>query len=204
VNNQTKFQTYADIIINDIDRQISILGTIYQNSDQNFEESMNQLMEIISKNMDVGDVSENEYIEIMQYLQGADTFSQTAKDTLSQYSIVAVYSLYEKGLKRILKLAGFPNEFIDQKAVNTDELSAKLVEQGITADFPTDFHSINELRLLNNCIKHNGTVSKKLSENNNNWQEGQLLNNVYDDFIRLKSVPINFLRNLISKISEVL
>jgi hypothetical protein len=199
---QVRFQTYSNIVIDDIRLQISTLKTIYQNSEQNFEEGITQLMAIISNNIDWDNISEDEDVEILQHLQGADTFSQIAKDTLSQYFIVAVYSLYEKGLKKIFSSTGkFTTDKIEScyKKKNLENLLSNIFS--IDYSDLSDSTLIEELRCLNNDIKHNGKVGKELTQTNNKWIENQLIENIYDDFNRIKEAPINFLNDLVSKIT---
>ncbi|EPD6977562.1 hypothetical protein ACSDVY_004678, partial [Vibrio alginolyticus] len=47
------------------------------------------------------------------------------------------------------------------------------------------YDAINELRLLNNCVKHAGIVSKSLADNYPKWGEGELLGNLLLDYERL-------------------
>ncbi|MDR2010424.1 MAG: hypothetical protein LBQ22_08075 [Bacteroidales bacterium] len=201
---QQKFQTYANIVLDDISLQISTLKKINQNSEESFQENMNELMKIIGSNIkDWNSISIDNDVEIMRYLKMEDVFSQTAKNTLSQYTIVATYSLYEKGLKKILSLAGFPKNFVNGDAMCTKKLSNKLIGKGVNCDFSNEFQSINELRLINNCVKHKGIVNPELASNYSKWNEGEEFFDLSTDFLRLETIPIVLLGKLIKELTTI-
>jgi len=94
------------------------------------------------------------------------------------------------------------------KKLSLDDCFKKVVMESLLNDiFNISYSNLNEsklveeLRCLNNDIKHNGKVREELAKVNNKWQEGQLIGNVYEDFNRLKDAPENFLNDLITKLS---
>ncbi len=54
------------------------------------------------------------------------------------------------------------------------------------------YSEFDELRLINNCIKHNGVVDKKLS-GYSNWNEGDKLSKLYFSYNRLKNGVNDFI-----------
>ena len=63
-----------------------------------------------------------------------------------------------------------------------------------------DYSKIEELRCLNNDIKHNGVVGTELVTANNKWKSGIPISDTHPDFERLKDGPRNLLIDLKNKI----
>ena len=129
----------------------------------------------------------------------------TTKDILSNYMLVASFSFYEKAIKKLLSLTG--------KLTDTELSSCykkKEAKQFLKSKFKidykllTDFTKIEELRCLNNDIKHNGLAGIELITANPKWTLNQPITNTYDDFKRLMDGPRNLLRDLANKIEPQL
>lgn len=66
----------------------------------------------------------------------------------------------------------------------------------------TDFKIFNELRLVNNCIKHNGVVVAKLSKINSKWEKGKEINISKKQIIDYLNGCIKFFNALMTMINE--
>lgn len=60
----------------------------------------------------------------------------------------------------------------------------------------------NELRLLNNCVKHRGFVDNKLVKCNNKWKQGEKIILEEDDIKEYFNNLVVFISEILSKISK--
>jgi len=120
---------------------------------------------------------------------------------LSNFIVVASYSYYEQGLKNIMRFSGLFNKSkiedcyrneVFLSIFNKEEYIKNIVDR-------SDYKKVNELRFLNNAIKHNGIVDKKLHSTNPKWITKESIKNTYDDFSRLKDGICELLSEIISK-----
>ena len=98
-----------------------------------------------------------------------------------QLLVVALFRQTELHIKRVVKRT-LPN-------IDTSKLfNFKSLKSAIPFDIQTlrNFASFNELRMLNNSVKHQGTVSDELSTNFSNWKLGENLNGLDGAYERLK------------------
>lgn len=92
-----------------------------------------------------------------------------------ELAIIALYKKVEITTKKAIKILD-PN--IEQKNLyRIDFLKQQLKNQGINIATFTNYKAMNELRILNNCIKHSGLVNNELAEYNG-WIEGKSLNHI--------------------------
>ena len=87
--------------------------------------------------------------------------------------VVALYKQVELHTKQVVK-RNFPS--VDEKALfNFDKLKAALpFKMGKLKNYA----AVNELRLLNNAIKHEGRVSKELAKSYPTWKAGEKLDSL--------------------------
>jgi hypothetical protein len=119
--------------------------------------------------------------------------------------LVASFSFYEKAFKKLLDLTGNLTAAQLSNCYKKKEAKSLLKSKfNIEYELLTDYKKIEELRCLNNDIKHNGLVGSELAAANTKWTLGQPIANTYDDFKRLIDGPKNLLRDLASKIEPQL
>jgi hypothetical protein len=109
-----------------------------------------------------------------------DTVSRLA----DHFAIVSLYRVVEINTARMLS-----HEFgkaATKKASHIAKLTDFLKrEKGVSLSSVPYYRAIDELRLLNNAIKHAGTVTKELADKYNRWREGEELSGLdraYDRF----------------------
>ncbi|EKO3828821.1 hypothetical protein NTE12_005291 [Vibrio harveyi] len=105
------------------------------------------------------DIPEEQFRDEVYYLYENDP-SNEVLELLEEMQIVALYKLVETTMKRVLKISEIP---IPEKKKMTflGLISHKNLHLNLAEVY--GYASFNELRLINNCIKHSGKVSKQLS-----------------------------------------
>lgn len=205
---KTMFKIYSLTVADQANIQINSLDVLYLNNNsfiENFlkDETDKQLAEI--NKLDISKIPEDELKPLLQSISDYYGLSHETKDILSNYMLVASFSFYEKAFKKLLDLTGkltaaqLSNCYKKKDAKNL--LKSKF---NIDYELLTDYQKIEELRCLNNDIKHNGLVGNELAAANTKWTLGQPIANTYDDFKRLMDGPKNLLRDLASKIEPQL
>lgn len=205
--NKEKFRVFALTIASKADMQIKSLEILYQNNTtfnaKYLEDEINKHVENINKNY-LGKVSEDDLQIMLSNLSSYYGISvNETKLVLSNYMIVGTYSFFEKSLKSILKLT---DDFSDNELRSMFRIAQvkTLINRKYSIDYETldEYSKIEELRCLNNCIKHNGIVSQELVDANNKWILESSIENTIEDFIRLKDAPLTFLTKLIELITQ--
>ena len=122
--------------------------------------------------------------------QELDTVSYLA----DELSIVALYRVVEINTARIVAYEFGPT--FKTKASYIARLKKLLRERkGIALDKVPHYEAINELRLLNNAIKHAGEVTEELANAYPRWHKGGRLTGLDKAYKRLRpKVPIYILR----------
>jgi hypothetical protein len=111
-----------------------------------------------------------------------------------QLSIVALYGVVELTIGRMLAHEfGKPAE---KTASDIGKLSDLLkTQKGIDIKTVPHYRAIDELRLLNNAVKHAGRVTKKLAASYPRWKEGDELTGLNLAYDRLRpKVPAYIFR----------
>jgi hypothetical protein len=204
MDNKTTFKIYSLVTADQVAIKISTLDVLYQNNDTFV---LNHLQTETQKEVDklnqrgVENIPEEELLELTRSISDYYGLSHETKEVLSHYMIVATFSFYEKGLKKLLSLT---NQVTPQELRNCyrkDQLTQLLTNKfSITYSALTDYAKIEELRCLNNDIKHNGVVGNELVSANSKWTLDQDIENTHSDFERLKDGPRNLLADLAAKI----
>jgi hypothetical protein len=110
---------------------------------------------------------------------------ETISDLADQLAIVALYRVVELYTGKIV-IAAFGEEG-RSKAWNVRMLSRFLSDKGIDlADIP-HFRAVDELRLLNNSVKHAGHVNAQLANAYPRWRKGQKLKDLGKVYERLRT-----------------
>jgi len=106
-----------------------------------------------------------------------------------QLSIVGLYRVAEINTARMLG-HGFGKAAMSN-ASYVDRLEKFLKRKNVVLASVPHFPAINELRLLNNAIKHAGRATKPLSEKYRRWREGEKLKRLDKAYDRLRpKVPV--------------
>ena len=124
---------------------------------------------------------ENEHYEYVQEKEVKQSFQKGFDSLGHELIIIGLYKQCELYLKSAIELK-FPNKSKTKKG--------KLAELNSTLD---EYHAINELRLINNCIKHQGKVSQSLSSEYSFWVLGDDLGDLAVVYNRLKNKVLSYI-----------
>ena len=204
LDTKTKFRIYSPTIADQANIQIKSFDVLYQNNISFIENYLKvetgKQIAVINKT-GFTNIPVSELHEALNSINDYYGLSHETIDILSNYMVVASFSFYEKAFKKLLELTG---EFTVPELSSLYKIreAKKLLKEkfNIAYRFLTDCAKVEELRCLNNDIKHNGRVSKKLVAANQKWTFGQSIPNTYDDFKRLMDGPRNLLLDLARKI----
>jgi len=111
-----------------------------------------------------------------------------------ELSILSLYKILESELKSFISIAvgrDIPKfDFAKSKSVS--------IRLGIDIKGIENYYRMNELRLINNCIKHNDSrVSKELEKTDpHKWKKNQNIDNCYDMFLELSPLLEPFIELL--------
>jgi len=112
-----------------------------------------------------------------------------------ELSIIALYKKIEIKIKQIVesKIAGVnPKKLSDYKYMS-GKLPFKVEEvQG--------YKSFDELRLINNCIKHGGVVSNVLAKDYSHWEETEELSGLNEAYERLLPEVKLYVNDFVEKV----
>jgi hypothetical protein len=133
-------------------------------------------------------------IEMQEFLADELSTLDSISRLAGQLAIVALYRVVEISTGRMLGHAFGPQ--FARKASRLDTLSALLKDKlGIDIESVPHYRAVNELRLLNNSIKHAGHVTKSLADQFGRWKEGDELTALDDAYERLRGkVPAYIFR----------
>ncbi len=130
----------------------------------------------------------------------ADEFSvlEDIRNLGEQLGIVAAYRVVETKMKQILKWR-YRTENLD--GLNIQGVKERLSRLGINLEGTPHYRAADELRLLNNSIKHNdGQVSPPLAGAFPVWHEGEKLRDLEDTFNRLTPEIPKFIQALAEQV----
>lgn len=208
MDKKTRFNLYAFAAASHAHMQIAAQDVLYANTDRFIGD---YLKSEVDKKMaefnqqDLSQVPEDEISAFTSELSDYYGLSHIAKDELSRYMIVATFSAYERGIKKVLALTGALNAQELRSCYKKENL-VNLLTQKFGLQFSTlkDSNLIEELRCLNNDVKHNAIVGNQLVSANAKWHAGEVIGNTHADFERLCNAPYNLLTDLAKKIEATL
>lgn len=199
------FKVYTLTIIVSASRQIISFKHLYDNYDLFLNE---HLKDEIQKGVDkINEIGIDKFTDkqLQSQTNGLNQYyglSYQAKELLTNYMIVAAWSIYEKSFKQILTLS---KKFTPKQIETCYKIaeSIKLLKSKFNIDFKTlkSYQEIEELRCLNNAVKHKGIVSTELNEANPKWIINNPIGDTYIDFLRLMNAPYELLTDLQTKIA---
>lgn len=121
------------------------------------------------------ELSEDNKYDIQENLIDQVEALKAVANLAYELAIIALYKKVEITTKKAIKIL-YPD--IEQKDLyKIDFLKEQLKNKEMDIATFTNYKAMNELRLLNNCIKHSGLVDKKLAKYNG-WIEGKPLNHI--------------------------
>jgi len=198
------FDIYSLTTIELAERQISSLDYLYSNYDvfvsQNLNQEVQKKVDKINK-IGVANFTEEQLIDFTNEMNHYYGLSIQAKVTLSNYMLVASFSFYEIAFKKLL---GLTNKLTDKQLESCYKKSEakKLLKSKFLIEYDNliDYDKIEELRCLNNAIKHNGIVGRELNQSKSKWILNSRIGDTHADFLRLKDAPIILLTDLKKKL----
>ena len=131
------------------------------------------------------------------HLDDQMAFSVDVQHLADELSILALYKQVELHIKRITK-KNFPN-------INEKELfNIGTLKKALPFDLEAlpDFQAFDELRLINNAIKHEGKVSEELARKFKSWNEGNKLENLGAVYTRLLPSVKSYVKSFVTSAYE--
>ena len=138
--------------------------------------------------------------EYASYLEGCQSYIPDTHFLAHELSIVALYKEIEIKASLLFK-EYMPSKYPKKLYFDDENIDDKFKID--LKDIP-EYDSFNELRLINNSIKHSGYVNNKLSiKFKERWgNEGDELNDLKEAYDRLKPEVITFFNNLFDLVYE--
>ena len=133
--------------------------------------------------------------EVQEFLADDLYLLESISNLADELSIVALYRVVEINTRRILAHKFGPKAA--RKASYIRQLQELLKQNGILLERIPHYRAMNELRLLNNAVKHAGYGSPELAEQYSRWRrfKHKELVGLDDAYERLKTrVPSYILR----------
>ncbi len=123
--------------------------------------------------------------EAQEFLADEVDMLKSIAGLADQLAIVALYRVVELKTGRILRHR--LGAAVAGKTFSIDRVGDLLNKQlGIKIESVPHYRAIDELRLLNNCIKHEGRVSKQLADRYSRWKQGAELSDLGAAYERLR------------------
>ncbi|MEZ8798373.1 hypothetical protein OA7_0017870 [Vibrio cyclitrophicus 1F53] len=141
------------------------------------------------------ELSENEKYFIIDTYSDDHYLSRQTVELAEEMQIVALYKSVEISIKDMLKYSGlFTNKQLDS-FYRIGALKKEVSKKVCALDGLKNYKSYDELRCINNCIKHSGRVNKELSKFSG-WNVGDKIVKTNDHYTRLKDDVRGFVFNL--------
>lgn len=115
----------------------------------------------------------------------------------TEMMVIANYRMCEMHLKSAIKYL-YSSDL--KKYYKWENIKECFMSNGIDLQLLQDYSVINELRCLNNCLKHSGYVDKNLLEANSIWVKNTKIENLDKHIERFDQATERFFRNLLEKI----
>jgi hypothetical protein len=121
--------------------------------------------------------------------------NELAVELVSEMLVVALYKTVEISIKNMMKVSELFSEKELKNTFRFEQLTQAIKHKlGVDLKTLNNFSEFNELRLINNCIKHSGFVSPDLA-NYPDWNKGEKIQNTYVHFQRINQVIRNFVND---------
>ncbi|WP_217513091.1 hypothetical protein [Vibrio metschnikovii] len=181
-------------MFSDIQRHVEIIEQMYLagiDRKENFSKEISDKCMEVSQNSSLTECEKDD--EICHLLE--NNYSQDIIDLLEEMQIVSFCKIIEITIKRMLKVSGLLPEETINKTFNFSCLKSVLNSLGCDITQVQGFEAYDELRCINNCIKHSGTVCVKLAEFDG-WQKEMRITNCRQAYVRLEVDVQKFVQNL--------
>ena len=116
-----------------------------------------------------------------------------------ELAIVALYKRIEILTKRAVTTA-IPSASASS-LFNFKELKSTLLAFGIDLTSVVNYAALDETRIINNCIKHSGTVNSELAAFPG-WKLGHPLNDLASSYSRLAPLCLTYINDLVDKLID--
>lgn len=127
------------------------------------------------------------------HLEDRWVFSQEVQHLANELAIVALYKQVELHTKRVAK-KNFPN--LDAKKLSNIDDQRKLLP--FDSSSLVGYAAFDELRLLNNSVKHEGKVSPSLARSFSLWVKGDPLQSLGVTYQRLHPLVVQYVQAFVT------
>jgi len=138
--------------------------------------------------------------ELLEGIQDDLAVLDEMVETADQLTFVGLYRVVELRLKALLnRFVANPEDL--EKVFKFKQLTNLLKNQfSIDIADLQGFKAINEIRLINNSVKHDGKVGRELADTFGHWRKGDPLNGLEPAFKRLSPRVFFFFKDLAKKL----
>jgi len=197
---------HNQFLLSTIGYDIALLKNLKREVSINFETANIELKHRFEKikqdqDIDIEQLEDHYYSEI--------SIKDSMLLLLAEYLIIGLYKITEQTARRILQ-PYYGEKKVNDMFKNFDELPKTLKKDGINLINLDNFTEINELRMLNNAIKHQGEVTDELINNfsgynkNQSWEIEGSINNISSKFDTINDKPSKFLENLAEEVEKLM
>lgn len=153
-------------------------------------------LELEFDNITEDDVEDPEYfMDYKEQLNEGMMLTYSAKLLGFELRIIALYKKIEIKLKKVIE-----HKVSDPRSLNFSFIRNVKKVIDFEIEDVNGYESFNELRLINNAIKHGGYVSKELSDIYPNWKSDDELKDLDKAYDRLLPGVTNYVSDFVEKI----
>ena len=160
---------------------------------------LKEKMEIVFKFEEAGEEMDDFYSEI----EDEGLKCKTYEKEMPKLLVILFYSTVEIKLKKIL------SELTNLNKKDVFDFDFPKIQENFRSSLKIDFKRLssfevfNELRWINNCLKHNEVVNDKLQDiNKSRWKKDNALELTKEDLDRLLPKSKQFFTNLLENLAE--
>jgi hypothetical protein len=127
-------------------------------------------------------------------------FYEQMEELSYEMTIIAFYKTIEITIKNMLKCSEIFTEEEVKEFYKAKIMKCKIDKNICKIEELDGYAAYNELRLINNCIKHSGIITEELSSNYHIWKVGEKLKNLDEVYLRLKEDVYKYINSLKNEI----
>ena len=173
----------------------SLIDGIYYSaisSQSSLEKKLNKRVEEIESNISLSD--DDKHFE-MEYLNDKYYGSRLIKELSEEMVIIALFKTVEIAIKKMLERSELFTDDELRQFFRVKELLSQVKNKIVDLKTLQGFTSYDELRCINNSIKHEGVVGKELAAFSS-WTLGKKISDLWNHYERLKPGVRRFIYNL--------
>jgi hypothetical protein len=192
-NSKSNFKRLQITVIADYDEQV--IDGMYEHaliSKSTFEKELSSKASEIEND---SSLNEDERYSLMDSISDESYVNQQTTDLIGEMQIIALYKTVEIAIKRMLKASDLFTEKQLESFFRISKLKKQIKNKVCDLTTLQGYGEYDELRCINNCIKHSGKVNKELSVYSG-WYEGDPINEFHPTYQRLKSNVKSFVSEL--------